>query len=134
MPEAAMFARFEQGSTGRWLLTGVLLLGEAVTADRLRKVPVAALENSWNLTVDGGDFRAEVEALPPLKREPGMPPEEFSDLVAQHYTTWARYVAHPADAMAAEHGIKVPTVHTWIREARLRGFLPPARRGKGRGL
>jgi hypothetical protein len=59
-----------------------------------------------------------------------MSPEQISELVAQHYKTWARGVPHPAAAMAAEANAKLATVHTWIREARLRGYLPPAQRGK----
>lgn len=129
----AMFAQTKRNDAGRWVLTGLLLLGESITADRLRVVPVAEVENGVNLTADGGDWRAELDALPALERAAGMSPEDFSQLVAEHYKAWARHVPHPAAAMAAEWDVKVPTMHTWIREARLRGYLPPARRGKGRG-
>jgi hypothetical protein len=112
----------------------VMLLGGAITADLLRKVPVAALENSQNL----GDvfserydqIHAELAKLPALERGK-LDAEDFSRLVAEHYKTWARHVPHPALEMAVRWGVKSPTMHTWIREARLRGFLPPARRGKG---
>lgn len=133
VPDTAMFCQVKRNDAGRWVLTGLLLLGESITADRLRVVPVAEVENGVNLTADGGDWRAELDALPALERGAGMSPEDFSQLVAEHYKAWARHVAHPAAAMAAEWNVKVPTMHTWIREARLRGYLPPARRGKGRG-
>lgn len=128
--DTALFAQMKQNEAGRWMLTGLLLLGESLTADKLRTVPVTALENSSNLSATQ-EFRAAVDALPPLKRTAEMSPEDFSRLVAEHYNTWARFVPHPAAAIAAEWDAKVPTVHTWIREARLRGFLPPAQRGKG---
>lgn len=106
----------------------MLLLGDALTADLLRKIPVAELENSANIT-RVQQVREEIDRLPPLKRD-DMEAEEFSRLVAEHYRTWARVVPHPAAAMAADADVKVPTVHTWIREARLRGFLEAGRRGK----
>ncbi|WP_147944555.1 hypothetical protein [Microbispora sp. CSR-4] len=123
-------ARFSEGSSGRLVMSGLVILGDQIGADQLRAVPVTALENSANLTRK--DVREELERLPPLKRTPGMEPEEFSRLVAEHYKVWARRVPHPAAAMAEEHGVKLATLHTWIREARLRGLLPPAKRGKAK--
>lgn len=128
VPSVGLAAGFTKNENGRYVLSHVLLVGDAVTTDTLRRVPVVALENSKNITHD--TVREEVDKLPPLKREPGMSAEDFSRLVAQHYLTWARAVPHPASAMSADAKTKLPTVHTWIREARLRGFLPPARRGK----
>jgi hypothetical protein len=134
VPGAALWTQVQRDeSSGRLVLTGLLLLTTgALTADQLRKIRVDAIENSANLT-HGGDPRAELAKLPPLKRTAGMAPEEFSRLVAEHYRLWARAVPHPVSAMAAEYGVPVPTVHTWIREARLRGLLPPAQRRKSRG-
>lgn len=130
--DTALFAQMKQNEAGRWMLTGLLLLGESLTADKLRTVPVTALENSSNLSATQ-EFRAAVDALPPLKRTAEMSPEDFSRLVAEHYNTWARFVPHPAAAIAAEWDAKVPTVHTWIREARLRGFLPAGTTREGHG-
>lgn len=131
--DAALFARFVENDAGRQVLAGVMLLGDAITAEQLRKVPVAALENSRNLSHEGlpayEQMRAELAKLPPLERG-DLSGEEFSQLVAEHFKLWARHVPHPAAAMADAWKVKPPTVHTWIREARLRGFLPPARRGK----
>lgn len=129
MPGAELYAGYSRTETGYMVLTGLVLLGDALTTDLVRKVPVVALENSINLSRD--DVAAEARKLPPLERTEGMTPEEFSQLVATHFKTWARGVPHPAAAMAAESGVKLATVHTWIREARFRGLLPPAKRGKG---
>lgn len=135
VPGVALFAQTKENRDGRTVLTGLLLLGKAITADALRKVPVTAIENSGNLGSGGNWERMQEEKakLPPLERRPDMSPEEFSQLVAEHFKMWAKYVPHPAAAMAAEWKVKAPTVHSWIREARLRGLLPPARRGKAKG-
>lgn len=134
VPGVELCAQYRQTDSGRWVVSGLLLRGDALTADQLRRVPMAALENSQNLSdSDAIDrVRADLQGVPELRRADGMGPEDFSRLVAEHYTVWARYVRHPADAIAAEYGVKPPTVHTWIREARLRGFLPPAQRGKAK--
>jgi hypothetical protein len=133
VPEAALFAKFVKNEAGRMVLAGVMLLGDAITADQLRKVPIAALENSRNLSQEGvaayDQMRVELAKLPPLVRD-DLSGEDFSRLVAEHFKIWARHVPHPAAAMAVEWTVKPPTMHTWIREARLRGFLPPAKRGK----
>ncbi|MBB6343786.1 CBS domain-containing protein [Nonomuraea muscovyensis] len=128
VPGTGVGAGYTKNESGRYVLSALVLIGDAITTDIVRRVPVVALENSINISHD--TVREEVDKLPPLQRTPDMSPEEFSRLVARHYLTWARGVPHPAAAMAADAGAKLPTVHTWIREARLRGFLPPAKRGK----
>jgi hypothetical protein len=132
LPEHALFAQFKQAPSGRRVLTGLLLMGDAVTADVLRKIPVALVENSGNLshTEARKQLTRARRGLQPLKRQPGQTPEEFSRLVAEHYKLWASLVPHPALSIAEEHSVPIPTVHTWIREARLRGFLPPGNRKK----
>jgi hypothetical protein len=132
LQDAAMWARFSESESGRWVLSGLVLLGDGIKGETLRKVPVAVMENSHNLTESRhtGELKDALAELPPLRREPGMTPEQFSQLVARHYSLWAKAVPNPVAAIAAEWGIKPPTVHTWIREARLRGFIPPARKGR----
>jgi hypothetical protein len=132
LPGSALWARFTKSESGRQVLSGLLLLGDAITGEQLRKVPVAVMENSQNLTEAywKGELREDLAKLPPLQRQSDMSAEDFSRLVAEHYRAWAKAVPSPAAAIAAEWGVKPPTVHSWIREARLRGFLPPARRGK----
>jgi len=128
---ADLWARYGRSPSGRWALSGVMLLGDAITSAQLRKVPVAALENSWNLSnAQASAKRDEISDLPPLKRTPDMTPEAFSRLVAEHYRRWADLVPHAVPAMAADCGASRATVHSWVREARLRGFLPPGRERK----
>jgi hypothetical protein len=130
--DVAVFARYSESDSGRQVLSGLLLLGDNIRGETLRKVPITVMENARNLTesYSSGTLKEALDKLPPLRREPGMTAEQFSKLVAEHYKAWANEVPSPAAAIAAEWGLKPPTVHSWIREARLRGFLPPARRGR----
>lgn len=115
-------AKLERDHYGRTVVTGLVVEGRPIRADDLRQIRIADIEAEPFDDISAG--------LPPLRRTSGMVPEEFSRLVAEHYRHWARFTPHPATAMATEYGVKLPTVHTWIREARLRGHLPAAQRGK----
>ncbi len=66
----------------------------------------------------------------PLSRPDGSDPDGFSRRVAEAYGEAVATTAHPAKRLAEEAGVPVTTVHRWIREARQRGFLPPARKGR----
>lgn len=128
VPGVAVTAGFARDENGRYILTAAFLSGGAVTSDTLRRVPVVVLENAMNIGHDA--VRDDVDQLPPLRRTREMSSEDFSRLVAEHYKVWARGVPHPVAAMAADANAKLPTVHTWVREARLRGLLPAAKRRK----
>lgn len=117
---------------GSMRTTGVLLLGDAVNVRDLAKVKLVAIENSVSLGVAQAEevAREELAKLPPLTRDPDTSPEEWSARVAAHFRIWARAVPNPGAAIAAEWGVNRQTVGSWIREARLRGLLPPARAKK----
>jgi hypothetical protein len=53
----------------------------------------------------------------------------YGDVAAAYHRAVLRRLA-PAQTIAEANGVPVTTVHRWIREARRRGSLPPAR-GKG---
>lgn len=128
VPGAAVFTTFRRGESGRYVLAGLLFLAEgALKADSLRAFPIADHENSKNIT-ERPRILDDVRDLPPLSREDAGSPEEFSRRVAQHYKAWAAVVPNPVAAMAAEYGVNAPTVHSWVREARLRGDLPKSTR------
>jgi hypothetical protein len=114
--------RLGQNTDGRTVVTGLTLESDVITSEMLRQIPLARIEQAAN---SGADIN-----LPPLRRKDGMDSDEFSRLVAEHYKVWARYVPSPVARMADHVGIKPATLHSWVREARLRGHLPPARRGK----
>jgi hypothetical protein len=67
---------------------------------------------------------------PRLTRPDGAAPEEFYPRVAAAYAQYAPRTRAPAKQIAAEAGVPVTTAHRWIREARRRGYLPPATKGK----
>lgn len=69
-------------------------------------------------------------AREPLSRPDGTDPDAFSRRVAQAYTAAVESSAAPAKVLAEEAGVPVTTVHRWIREARQRGHLPAARKGR----
>lgn len=120
-----LVVRLAPNTQGRMVVAGLRLEAEAVTAEMLRKVPLARIENEANAG------RHHDDGLPPLRRAPGMSAEAFSRLVASHYQAAAQKWPNPVRVLAGRWGAKDATVHTWVRESRLRGFLPPARRRKG---
>jgi hypothetical protein len=130
---AAVFAQVDN-IEGHQRLTGLLILAEdePITARDLRKISVEAIENALSLTAHH-EAEEELKRRPPLRRESGEAPADFSRKVADYYSAWERIVPNPAAAMAKQYGVKSPTLHAWIREARLRGLLPPAKRRGRRG-
>lgn len=66
----------------------------------------------------------------PLRRPDGTNPERFYQQVAAAYSEAVLATSKPAKVLAEEAGVPVGTVHRWIREARRRGYLPPARQGR----
>jgi len=74
--------------------------------------------------------RPKKPVRPRLTRPDGASPEEFYPRVAAAYAEYAPRTRAPAKEIAIEAGVPVTTAHRWIREARRRGFLTPARKGK----
>jgi hypothetical protein len=134
MESAAVFAQLAN-IEGHQRLTGLLILAQddPITARDLRKISVEAVENALSLAAHS-DILDELKRRPPLRREPDEAPANFSRKVAEYYTAWERITPNPVAAMAAEYGVKSPTLHAWIREARLRGLLPPAKKRGRRGI
>lgn len=63
-----------------------------------------------------------------LLRAAGLNDEFFAEL-ARVYRQAVAETRAPAKLIADELGIPVGTVHRWVREARIAGALPPARKG-----
>lgn len=70
------------------------------------------------------------DEAPRLSRPDGTDPDGFYRQVAQAYSAAVAKSRKVAPTLAEEAGVPVPTVHRWIAEARRRGFLPPARKGR----
>lgn len=133
IPGGAMWARLAANADGRMVLTGLVLVGDGLTAESLRRVPVSVIERTTAEQAAGTEeeMRAELAELPALERG-DRTPADFAELVASHYKVWARFTSNPVAGMSAGWGIKSGTVHAWVHDARKRGLLPEAERGKRR--
>lgn len=115
---------YPSGSEATILGLAASTAGVATFRDGIPEPTLAELRA--RMPAAGGTERPE---RPRLTR-PGGDPEEFYPLVARAYFEYAPKTRAPAKEIATEAGVPVTTVHRWIREARRRGFLPPARKGK----
>jgi hypothetical protein len=128
---------------------------EGLTARGLRETPLGWVEAAVNRPEGREILEAGMEGPEPELR-PGAPfktvgPEQmrrrprvylgltipkarpydshFYSRVGWLYRELAERGRRPAAEIAEANGVPVSTVHGWIREARRRGFLPPARQG-----
>jgi hypothetical protein len=125
---------------GRYRIVGVVVRdAEGVTEDMLRAVPIRRIEASIvdhakaetkRVNVDGTS-----EAGPPTKHELRLRvpktrryPDEFFEKVASLYWRCVAGGIAPAPAIAWANKQRRTTVHAWIKEARQRGVLAPARK------
>lgn len=110
---------------GRRVITELYLHADEITSTTLRSAPVSRLEAMVNTPAGlAGSPRK------PPRRPDGTNPEAFYRQVAQAYSEAVVTTSKPAKVLADEAGVPVGTVHRWIREARRRGCLPPARQGR----
>jgi hypothetical protein len=65
-----------------------------------------------------------------LSRPDGRDPEKFYAAVAEAYKEYVTQTEKVAVKIAEEASVPVTTVHRWILEARRRGFLPAATKGR----
>lgn len=127
IPNGTLWARFKPDADGRKVMVGLVLLTDGITSAGLRSIPVGELEKAYaNHTAEAADDPAE---LPPLHRG-NLSYDDFLRLLARHYLAHAQRTTRPAAAIVKETGEKSATVHGWIHDARQRGILPEARRGK----
>lgn len=122
-PDGELSVHLTPDRNGRKVVTGICLTNSGITSADLRAIPLNRIENTFNADPLDAD-------LPPLAREKGQDPDAFSELVARHYRRCATLSNRPAQMMADQAGIPARRVHFWVREARLRGKLPPGQRGK----
>lgn len=116
------------------------LARESHKDDRVLVGPLVALmARGVGKDVPMSELRERVPTAPPkkrarrrkpLRRPDGTDPQAFSQQVAEAYNEAVLSTSKPAKVLAEEAGVPVGTVHRWIREARQRGYLPPARRGR----
>ena len=70
---------------------------------------------------------------PPLElpdaKAGGKRGDDFYEAVAKAFVWLSQHERGPAQVLAERNGIPVTTAHRWVKEARRRGRLAPARRG-----
>lgn len=137
-----VYVKWTYAEDGRSHLSGLHLADVPITSDLLRAIQVGRLETlgaKWGEAAAETLYNAIATGLPPspdgglagpLRREKGEDPDVFADRVAQYYRVFASISPKPAKMIADSSGVPLATVHGWIREARLRGKLPPGKRGK----
>lgn len=156
---SGLHLRVRLADDGRLVITDLFMHGDELTAEMVRGISLSRLEAQLNAGViptdwaQGGQYnrddkdvtlrklRSRVRSISAqrlvskierdgLARPTGQDPEEFYRLVARAYSDYAAETKAPAKALADEAKVPTTTAHRWVREARRRGFLPPARKGK----
>lgn len=127
---------------GRAVVVGLYVHGAEITPTVLHQVPLARLAARLNTGLDRlgdpneltylqgamtGIESARAANLMRL-RDRGLDEDFFAEL-ARIYLYATTQTRAPAKLIADEIGVPVKTVHRWVREARLAGALPPARKG-----
>jgi hypothetical protein len=135
----------------------LLVTGRNLTTDKLRSIPLGHIEA---LATTDPEFTPYVNGTPqgamdevvsafrhqanrrlidranrrkprkPLPRPDGSNPDAFYRQVADGYRDALKDTNKVAKVLAEEADVPVVTVHRWILEARRRGFLPRARKGR----
>jgi hypothetical protein len=111
----------------------LITAGHFVAAEfkRLDAAISAALDRTTPLTRQA-DFLGRLRSSQrnPLTRPDGSDPDGFSRRVAEAYYEAVVVTTKPATVLAEEAGVPVTTVHRWIRDARQRGHITAARKGR----
>ena len=142
-----------ENADGRFVVDALeATAGTALTAGRLRQLPLGSFETMVNSAVMR-DLLAEVASSTSVsdvrnlsfgKRGPSIPigapgtlpnveakgrrPDEFYLALAAEIASLASGGSRrPAADIAEANGVPVTTVHRWMKEARRRGLLSPAR-------
>lgn len=157
IPQGTVHVRVRRRADGRLVITDLYLNATEITSAVLRDISMARLDAAVNMAqiraLTGDEPAADApeptlaelrsrapvwtkkKAKPPRRRKPltrpdGTDPAVFYRQVAEAYQEYVVHTRAPATRIAQEADVPVTTAHRWIREARRRGFLPPARKGR----
>jgi hypothetical protein len=156
VPDVVVMLRTEEWN-GRRIIVDLVISGPPIDSGTLKAIPIGWIESAINTAQAQAHLAAQqdgVDALTAainarheeafenelpgtgwveptrLGRPDGSDPDAFYRNVAAAYNAAVAESSKVAPRLAEKAGVPVPTVHRWISEARRRGFLPPARRGK----
>jgi hypothetical protein len=153
-----VYTRLQKNDQGRLVITELYLARGRVDAATLRGLPLGRIEvlaNSQPFSEEirskmnqplrpgvepmGGERRPAWKSREIISPTPhlvhlvvpkGTKPDRFYKEAAELYAELARGSRRPAADLAERSGVPVASVHRWIAEARRRGYLPPAERGR----
>jgi hypothetical protein len=153
-----VYVRVKENEHGRLVITELYLARERVDSAALRALPLGRIEALANSLPIAEEIRAKLKeplrpGVEPLSPEPrqrwepreiisptphllhlavpkGTKPDSFYKEAAELYAELAIRSRRPAADLAERSGVSVASVHRWIAEARRRGYLPPAERGR----
>lgn len=89
-----------------------------------------AFTSTLRQSLHDSGLEPDANRKPLTRRQPGEDALAFANRVATAYVSVAFAVDHPYVALAAEVGVAVVTVETWVATARRLCLLPPARTEK----
>jgi hypothetical protein len=153
-----VYVRVQENEHGRLVITELFLARERMDSATLRALPLGRIEALANSSPIAEEIRAKLNGAPragvePLSPEPrarwesreiisptphlrhlvvpkGTKPDKFYKEAAELYAELATVSRRPAADLAERSGVAAASVHRWIAEARRRGYLPPAERGR----
>ena len=131
-------------------ITGVVYLpwspGGPITSRLLRELPTAQIEAAINkrlfamkrehtitggkITLPSGRKIAERDLLKPLGGTAKQDPDFYQRVALQHGRLVQQGDKNPSATMAQINGVALTTAQGWVAKARIRGLLPPGRRGR----
>lgn len=115
---AGLAKRLDQATLDELDEKGTDKLDEAITGLLAREV------------IHSPELKAKRAPRPPLTRPDGTDTDAYYRRVAEAYSAATLQTPRPARALADEAGVPLTTVHRWVAEARRRGFLPRAHKGR----
>jgi hypothetical protein len=116
----------------RFPWTPFLTVADATLRD-FRQDPVSAPTEGLREVLRATETTRPLPRLPKTAKRPGRTghPDEFYRAVAEQYQALRRHaVTNPTATIARSHGTSRNTAAGWVRVARQRGYLPPARPGR----
>jgi hypothetical protein len=142
----AIRVRLAPDDRGRWRPVEVVAASDGgVGAEVIRTLPLRAIEAMVNRGMARWVLDAtqtvskRAEEMPAVVRPrlrlsvpegPGRKPDRFYQRVAEAYGYLAETTHAPAAELAELNDVPLTTVHRWVKEARVRGFLAPGQRGR----
>lgn len=121
--------RLERNSVGRFVISELTIIGDSISSDILRHIPIQSIEDETNQEV-AKNLDALFWKLPPLDRSEFDDPAKFSEAVSVYIRAAALISNKPVSQICEMFELPGPRVHAWVREARLRGDLPASTRSK----